>query len=179
MAFAIIRPMRRLRVEQVKAGQIELPEREAHHARDVLRLSVGVEVEVFDGEGGCGVGRISRCDSKKVVVRVEEVQERSGVQFEWWVAAAIPKGTRGDWMVEKLSELGVGGFVPLITERSVVSAEGKNKLARWERLASEAAKQSKRRGMMRIGEVSEVGKFVRELKSVGWYLSLAENAREM
>src|SRR5258705_13687615 len=103
--------MRRLRVERVKVGNLELPEREGHHARDVLRLKVGAEVEVFDADGGCGGGTIVRSDAKKVVVRVEKMQERSGVQFEWWGAAAIPKGTRGDWMVEKLSELGTGGLV--------------------------------------------------------------------
>jgi 16S rRNA (uracil1498-N3)-methyltransferase len=175
-SIAIIRPMRRLRVERVKVGQIELAEREAHHARDVLRLEVGAEVEVFDAEGKSAIGKIDRSQGKKVVVRVEQVEE-GPAGFEWWVASAVPKGTRGDWMVEKLSELGAGGFVPLITERSVVSAEGKNKRDRWERLASEAAKQSKRKGVMKIAQVTEVEKFAQELKSPGWYLSLDNRAR--
>jgi 16S rRNA (uracil1498-N3)-methyltransferase len=171
--------MRRVRVEHVKAGQIELAEREAHHARVVLRLGIGGEVEVFDAEGNSAVGRIAACDGKRVVVRVERIDPSRGGEFEWWVASAVPKAARGDWMVEKLSELGVRGFVPLITERSVVSAEGKNKRERWERLASEAAKQSKRRGVMKIGEVSEVGKFVRELKSLAWYLTPDESGKNI
>ena len=126
-----------------------------------------------------GVGTIARSDAKKVVERVEKVRERMGAGFEWWVASAVPKGNRADWMVEKLSELGASGFVPLITERSVVGVEGKNKLARWERLAGEAAKQSKRRGVMKIGEVKEVREFVAVMKGVGWYLSLNESARAM
>jgi 16S rRNA (uracil1498-N3)-methyltransferase len=80
-------------------------------------------------------------------------------------------------MVEKLSELGASGFVPLITELSVVSAEGKNKRERWERLANEAAKQSKRRGVMKIGEVTAVEKMVGGLKGGGWYLSLHDGAK--
>src|SRR4051812_48593758 len=154
--------MRRVRVDKVSVGLIELEEGEAHHARDVLRMGVGETVEVFDAAGDVGAAKIESV-GKKVVVRVERVEESSG-GLEWWVAAAIPKGNRGDWMVEKLSELGTFGFVPLITERSVVSAEGKNKLARWERIAGEAAKQSRRRGVMKIGEVTEVGKFVAELR---------------
>jgi len=82
-------------------------------------------------------------------------------------------------MVEKLSELGASGFVPMISERSVVSAEGNNKRKRWERLAGEAAKQSRRRGVMKIGEVREVGKFVQELKSAGWYLTPGEAAKNI
>jgi len=169
--------MRRVRVGKVAAGLTELEEREAHHARDVLRMGVGEIVEVFDAEGNVGAGKIESV-GKKVAVRVERVEERRA-GFEWWVAAAVPKGTRGDWMVEKLSELGASGFVPLISERSVVSAEGKNKRARWERLASEAAKQSKRRGVMKIGEVTRLEKFVGELNSAGWYLSLDAGARNM
>jgi 16S rRNA (uracil1498-N3)-methyltransferase len=145
--------------------------------REVLRLGVGAEVEVFDEAGNSALAIIARSDGKQVVVNVDSVDEKTASRFEWWVAAAIPKGTRGDGMVEKLSELGAGGFVPLISERSVVSAEGKNKRERWERLASEAAKQSKRRGVMKIAEVSEVGKFVRELKSLAWYLTPHEGAK--
>ena len=171
--------MRRVRVEQVRVGEIKLAEGEAHHVRDVLRLVVGVEVEVFDEQGNVGMGRIARSDGKSVVVKAERVETRDPGQFEWWVAAAVPKGTRGDWMVEKLSELGASGFVPLISKRSVVSVEGKNKLARWERLASEAAKQSKRRGVMKIGDVMDVAKFVAQIKLPGWYLSLHDHARKI
>jgi 16S rRNA (uracil1498-N3)-methyltransferase len=167
--------MRRLRVDLVTMGQIELGEREAHHARDVLRLAGGAEVEVFDGQGRVGIGKIESA-GKKVVVKVEAVEEPAP-GFEWWVAAALPKGTRGDWMVEKLSELGASGFVPLITERSVVSAEGKNKRQRWERLANEAARQSRRRGIMKIREVTHVAKMVGELRGKGWYLSLHDGAK--
>jgi 16S rRNA (uracil1498-N3)-methyltransferase len=171
--------MRRVRVEKVGVGEIKLAEGESHHARDVLRLAVGAEVEVFDGEGNVATARIARSDGKGVVVSVERVNERDAGDFEWSVAAAVPKGTRGDWMVEKLSELGAHAFIPLKTARSVVSAEGKNKRDRLERLANESAKQSKRRGVMKIGEMMEVRKFVAELKSPGWYLSLDDQARRM
>jgi 16S rRNA (uracil1498-N3)-methyltransferase len=167
--------MRRVRVEHVKLGSLDLEEGEAHHARDVLRLEMGAEVEVFDEAGRVGAARIASV-GKKVVVSVERVEE-SPNGFEWWVAAAVPKGSRGDWMVEKLSELGASRFIPLITQRSVVSAEGKNKLARWERIAGEAAKQSRRRGVMKIAQVTPVSKAISELKGTGWYLSLHDRAK--
>ena len=47
-----------------------------------------------------------------------------------------PKANRADWMVEKLSELGVDQFIPLAAARSVVLPEGKNKLERWQRLST-------------------------------------------
>ena len=68
----------------------------------------------------------------------------------------MPKGERADWMVEKLSELGTTAFIPLATGRSVVLPEGKNKRERWARLATESAKQSRRTGVMRVGELTGV-----------------------
>jgi 16S rRNA (uracil1498-N3)-methyltransferase len=57
------------------------------------------------------------------------------------VAAAVPKGARLDWMVEKLAELGVAEFIPVRFARSVVEpGEGKRK--RMEKIALAAAKQS-------------------------------------
>jgi 16S rRNA (uracil1498-N3)-methyltransferase len=59
-------------------------------------------------------------------------------------------------MIEKLSELGVARFVPLAAARSVVLPEGRNKRERWMRIATESAKQSRRRGVMRIEELTKV-----------------------
>ena len=68
----------------------------------------------------------------------------------------MPKGDRADWMIEKLSELGVEEFVPLAAARSVVLPEGKGKRDRWVRIATEAAKQSRRAGVMRITELTSL-----------------------
>ena len=94
-------------------GRIELPKAEAHHARDVLRMKVGDEIEVFDEGGRSAVGKIEKCDRNGVVVAVERLHESGLAGFGWTVASAVPKGSRGDWMIEKLSELGTSRFVPL------------------------------------------------------------------
>ena len=85
----------------------------------------------------------------RVVVDVESVERRAAGR-SITVASAVPKGDRADWMIEKLSELGVAAFIPLRTARSVVHPEGAGKLDRWNRIAVEAAKQSRRNGVMRI-----------------------------
>jgi 16S rRNA (uracil1498-N3)-methyltransferase len=72
------------------------------------------------------------------------------------IASAVPKGNRADWMVEKLSELGVSRFIPLQSERSVVLPAGKGKYERWRRIAEESAKQSRRAGVMQIDELTQL-----------------------
>ena len=92
-----------------------------------------------------------------VSVRVERAEQPGRAGSVWLcVAAAVPKGDRADWMVEKLSELGVDEFVPLAAARSVVLPEGRGKHDRWNRIATEAAKQSRRAGVMRITKLTDL-----------------------
>ncbi|CAB4853669.1 unannotated protein [freshwater metagenome] len=63
------------------------------------------------------------------------------------IAAAIPKGDRVEWMVQKLTEVGVGEIVLLHCARSAVRWEGERgqkQLAKLRKIAREAAMQSRR-----------------------------------
>ena len=60
------------------------------------------------------------------------------------ICAALIRPQRFDFMVEKVTELGVMAIQPIWTERSMVRAEGLQRLARWRRLSTEAAEQSGR-----------------------------------
>jgi 16S rRNA (uracil1498-N3)-methyltransferase len=141
-------------VRQVARGRIELDAEQAHHVRDVLRMAVGDEVEAFDDEGSVATAALVEI-GPAVVVEIDEVQRRENV-MQLTIASAVAKGERADWMVEKLSELGCARFIPLITARSVVLPEGRNKFERWARIATESAKQSRRVGVMKIDPLTRV-----------------------
>lgn len=148
------------------AGKLALPSDQAHHARKVLRLSDGDTVELFDDAGRVATGilrmagRAGRWEAWAEVRSVANPPEgvvAGSPGGRLVVASAIPKGDRADWMVEKLSELGVAAWIPLITARGVVvppggERSGGNKAQRWRRLAVESAKQSRRTGVMVVGE---------------------------
>ena len=120
----------------------------------MLRLKVGDAVELFDDQGAMARATVVSCQPL-LVVQVEKL-EAATQSSELIVASALPKGARCDWMIEKLSELGVARFVPLRTARSVVLPEGKSKAQRWQRLAVESAKQSRRAGVMQIDELTDL-----------------------
>jgi 16S rRNA (uracil1498-N3)-methyltransferase len=177
---------RRIHVPRLVAGETTLDPAQAHHARDELRLEEGAAVEVFDDAGRIGRGVLLFPGAASVAVRVIHVEQASATDasVRLTVAAAVPKGDRADWMVEKLSELGVAEFVPLAAARSVVLPEGKNKRERWVRLATEAAKQSRRAGVMRVGELTPLTEAVRVVtaassaqdgSSLAWYLATEGN----
>jgi 16S rRNA (uracil1498-N3)-methyltransferase len=171
--------MRRILVSRAVVGRIDLGSAEAHHLRDVLRLGAGAEVEVFDKAGDSGQGRIVTADGRGVTIEVEKVGRAAAAKCRLTIAAAVPKAARADWMIEKLGELGVDVFVPLITRRSVVAPKGSAKNERWNRLATESARQSGRAGVMRIEQLMELTRLIERVRAEGiglWHLSPEEDS---
>ncbi len=60
------------------------------------------------------------------------------------ISASLIRPQRYDFMVEKATELGVVAIRPVWSERSLTRGEGGQRLARWRRLATEAAEQCRR-----------------------------------
>ena len=141
----------------------------------MLRLADGEQVEVFDDAGQVAAGVLRYRGATVVAIDVAEVTKPVARTFSLTIAAAVPKGERADWMIEKLSELGVDMFVPLGAARSVVLPEGRNKHERWMRIATESAKQSRRMGTMQIGRLTPVNTAIQQLDGAGWVCSTTGN----
>jgi len=116
---------------------------ETRHLRDVLRLRVGDEAYVFDGEGREFRGSVSNTDRSSSVLRIsEEVQPLSRESpLNLTLAVALLKGEKFDVVVQKATELGAGCVVPLITSRADVRIhnpeDAQKKQARWQRIVVE------------------------------------------
>jgi 16S rRNA (uracil1498-N3)-methyltransferase len=149
-----------------------LSDEDAHHLGRALRLRGGEEVVVSDGRGCWArttwrVGREAGGDARAGVTAVtvtaagalEPVCDAAGpggdgrVQREGrpepllTVAFAPVKGEKPEWVVQKLTELGIDRIVPLRTERSVVrwsGTRGRATVERLRRVAREAAAQCRR-----------------------------------
>jgi 16S rRNA (uracil1498-N3)-methyltransferase len=130
--------LRRLHVPSLQVGLISLDSVQAHHARQVLRLPDGGAVELFDDAGNTAAGVLRYPDDRETVVEIESISSPRTSGMIWSIASAVPKAERADWLVEKLSELGVSRWIPLATERSVALPTGAGKRQRWQRIATES-----------------------------------------
>lgn len=133
---------------QPVSGIAVLDPQEAHHARRVLRLRDGDLVEVFDGRGTIGRGRIE-CKPNLAQVHIAQIESQPPSIPSLDVAAAVPKGPRADHMVEQLSQLSVDRLTLLRTQFAVVDPRP-GKLDRFRRAAVESAKQSGRARVMSV-----------------------------
>lgn len=131
---------------------VTLATQEARHLRDVLRLKVGDEAFVFDGEGqeySCIVAETGRGNSParlEVQKQVEPSRPESSLNLT--LALALLKGEKFDLCVQKATELGVWRIMPVVTKRADIrlrdASDAERRVTRWQRLALEAAKQSGR-----------------------------------
>ncbi len=115
----------------------------------VLRKQPGDEIEIFDGQGNSAQATIVSCKKSKAVVEVGQLLSSATVESQLIIASAVPKGDRIRWMIEKLTELGVGQFVPLQTDRGIVHP-GAGKMTKMEQTVIAACKQSGRNDLMQI-----------------------------
>jgi len=123
---------------------------EARHLRDVLRLNAGDEVYVFDGAGRefrCTVIKTAR-DAAELHIEAEVEPAKPESQLQLNLCVALLKGEKFDLVVQKATELGVRRITPLVTRYADIhlrdQSDAAKRVARWQRIALEAAKQSGR-----------------------------------
>lgn len=136
---------------------IVLDDGEARHLRDVLRLSVGDRVAVFDGVGNEMAAVVDSIDKKAVRLNVGGaiVPTSPESPLKLTVASAVMPGDKYDLIIQKMVELGAVRFVPLITVRTEVTLKAANqRLERWRRIAFEASKQCGRAYVMQVAELA-------------------------
>ncbi|MBU4278629.1 MAG: 16S rRNA (uracil(1498)-N(3))-methyltransferase [Proteobacteria bacterium] len=136
--------LRRFLVEPqaLAAGEVALPAEEAAHARKVLRLAPGAEVELIDGQGRRAQGVLTRLDKSGGAVMVEAVEAAAPPSPRLVLCPGLLKAPAMDLLAVKLTELAVDQVRPVLTRRAVPKADGgKAKLERWQRLAGQALKQ--------------------------------------
>ncbi len=119
--------------DQIKAGQAEIAGSEAHHMATVLRLLPGDKVTLITSTSTVWEARIVAISPQKV--RLELTQNIPGAvpATSIIVAQALLKARKMDLLVRQLTELGIAGFVPFFSSRSIPTPHPSKMKARQER----------------------------------------------
>ena len=135
---------RRFIADEVSGDRAALVGEHADHLVRVLRARVGQDFDIATGEAvrrGC----ITSVRDGRVDFDLGEEVSGSGLA-EITLVLAVFKFDRMEWAIEKCTELGVSRIVPLISRRTdshLASASAK-RVERWQRIARQAAEQSRR-----------------------------------
>ena len=133
---------------------------DARHIARALRMAVGETVTVCDMHGTthtCVLEKIT--DDGSTARIVESVPSDTEPPYPITLYQAFPKGDKMDVIVQKAVESGACAIVPFLSERCVSRPDEKSvekKIARWQRIALEAAKQSGRGIIPEIGKMTDL-----------------------
>ena len=140
---------KRFFVEEI-ADEVVLSAQESRHVKNVLRLSEGDEVTLFDGSGKEYSAVVTRADKQGVTVHVvrEDVSDREPKTDVFLLIGAL-KGDKTELVVQKATELGVSR-IGVFSSRFCAAYMNENKLDRLQRVAREAAKQCLRASVPQV-----------------------------
>jgi 16S rRNA (uracil1498-N3)-methyltransferase len=143
--------------DQVAVGSVvTLDGPEGRHAAVVRRIGVGETVTVTNGEGRGVRGPVVAVRKDGLDLTVVELLFAEQPAPRIVCVQALPKNDRAEQAVDLLTELGVDAIVPWQSSRSIVrwsGDRGDKARARWQAVAREAAKQSRR---LTVPEISSV-----------------------
>ncbi len=152
--------MHRFFIEGLLSAEIRITGQDAIHIQRVLRLQSGDFVVVVDPKGATGLAQIKKLEDKNILLSLQEtLAEERESPVRVYLAQGLPKSDKMDLIVQKAVELGASAVIPLETAQCVVQYEAGKKKAkqeRWQKIAMEAAKQSKRSHIPQVKEIQSL-----------------------
>jgi 16S rRNA (uracil1498-N3)-methyltransferase len=125
--------------------RVQLDENAARHVLQVLRLSDGSRVILFDGSGREFAAELTvqgKHECRAQIVETLRTEQPPTLRIH--LALGISRGERMDFAIQKAVELGVWSIAPLFTERTVVHLKGDRLAARqahWQGVVRHACEQ--------------------------------------
>ena len=135
--------------EQVKEDEIEILGEDVRHISKVLRLHIGEEILICDGQGYDYQCIINTIEKDYILVQIKrKILSETEPICKVTLFQGLPKADKFELIIQKCTELGILDIYPTLTERVVVKIKDakkeKDKINRWQKIAKEASKQSNR-----------------------------------
>lgn len=157
--------------ENINGNTVTVTGGDARHLKTILRAEVGdlISVVTDSSEFNAEIKEINKEDI--ICEIVEELNRNNEAKTNITLCQGIPKQTKMETIIQQNVELGVKSFIPLITERTVVKLNDKDreqkKLERWRKIAKESSKQSKRNIIPTVEDIMTVKELIERLKKEG------------
>lgn len=144
--------------QSLAAGQeIELEPQASHHLSKVLRVKVGEQLQLFNGDGNEWLATITAIGKKSVKLLLHDHDENScESSLRTHLAICVSKGDRMDFVLQKATELGVTEITPLLSQRTGVKLNAERwqkKQLHWQQICISACEQSGRAQLPKLNPV--------------------------
>ena len=120
-----------------------------HYLLNVMRMSDGDHVRLFNGRDGEWLGRLDEVKKRSCLIALEKKTREQEVLSDIWLLFAPVKRARLDFMVQKAVEMGAGRLLPVNTARTNVAR------IKQDRLRANAVEAAEQCGLLSVPEVEE------------------------
>jgi len=144
---------RRFFVDCIDGDRATLEGQDAHHLARVLRAEPGQRYEITDGTALC-LAEVETVTPRAVAFRIVEALDPGPPLPPIILIVSLFKFDRFEWMIEKVTELGVKAILPVEstrTDEGLFKAAAK-RVERWRKIARESSQQSRR---VRVPDIYE------------------------
>ena len=145
-------------------AQIELPSEVVRHIH-VLRLRVGDDIELFNGNGFVNFATITQIEKRHVLVLINSILEvKNESPLKLTLAMCLISNDKMDLTVQKATELGVNLIVPIISERSQRIDKDRltKRIEHWQSIIINSCEQSGRNVLPQIETPILFNKFLQQ-----------------
>lgn len=140
-----------------------LPEFTTHHLVRVLRLEIGDDIVLFNGDGHDYTAKLLSAQKRGAEAEViDRLQLRTESPLRITLVQGIARGEKMDLILQKATELGVAVIAPVITDRTEVKLDGERsdkKMNHWRGVLAAACEQCGRARLPEILEPQSLAKF--------------------
>ncbi len=127
---------------------------DAYHIGRSLRMAVGDEIYVSDGEGKEYLARLTKIRDDECLAEVIEERDSTEPNMNITLYMAYPKGDKLETVIQKAVELGATRIVPFESSRCIKRPKADKIARQGERLSKIAEEAAKQCGRCIVPEVS-------------------------
>lgn len=141
--------------EQFGTDNVRIDGEDARHIAKVMRGKAGDKLIVSDGVSREALVEIAQIEIGEVTVNILETLEMTHEpRIKITVAQSLPKADKMEIIIQKCTEIGAVGFIPFLSERTIVQYDERKeskRLDRWRKICKEAAEQAHRNIVPAVG----------------------------
>lgn len=167
--------------EQIKGTTIEILGEDVKHITNVLRKQIGDNIEICDQDTEKSyICEIEKIGNESILTNIIEELQSYDDNIKVDIYQGLPKADKMELIIQKSVELGVNSIIPVAMKRCVVKIDSKDeskKIARWQKIAESAAKQSGRSTIPEIKNIVNIEKIIQLIKEYDCVIVAYENEK--
>jgi len=144
-------------------SEITISEEEYHHIIDVFRKPIEAEIFLTNGKGLLAKAKIISINNKNLIVSILSINKEKQSQPKIAVAFSLLRNKNDYLIIEKLTELGIKEFFPIITDRTVRKPT-KNTTKKFKKTTVAAIKQCDNAFLPEVNITTSLTEFLENIK---------------